>query len=367
MYSKRNIAFLNSVAPDVWGGVEKWMRNVSVGLGERGHRILVIGRPGSQFIRRVGEAGVRTLPLTLRSDFDPVTIARLIRIFRKERVELLCVNFNKELRLGGIAARMAGVRAVVCRKGLPLVRDNAKFRATYRHLVDRIIVPSESLKRELMAYPWLRADRMDVIPNGIALEPPNASRRTELRKQWGIEDDEIVVGSVGRLVPQKGYRVLLEAAPRILRQCPRAQFVLVGSGRERAELADLADELGISRRVHFAGATDRPEDAITAMDVFVLPSLFEPFGQVLLEAMVCAKPIVATRVGGIPEVVEHEHSALLVSPRDPEQLAQAILVLLTDRDRAMRLARSGRTRVETVFRLETMIDRVEACFEKSLG
>ena len=366
MYPRMNIAFLNSVAPNVWGGVEKWMRNVSVGLGKRGHRILVIGRPGSQFIRRVGEAGVRTLPLTMRSDFDPVTIARLTRIFRSERVELLCVNFNKELRLGGIAARIAGVRAVVCRKGLPLVRDNAKFRATYRHLVDRIIVPSESLKRELMAYPWLRADRMDVIPNGIALESPNASRRTELRKKWGIEDGEMVVGSVGRLVPQKGYRVLLEAAPRIMQQCPRTKFVLVGAGRERAQLADRAEALGISRRVHFAGATDRPMDAIAALDVFVLPSLFEPFGQVLLEAMVCVRPIVATRVGGIPEVVEHEQSALLAPPRDSERLAQAILVLLTDRDRAMRLARAGQTRVESLFRLETMIDRVEACFVKSL-
>ena len=363
---KMNIAFLNSVAPTVWGGVEKWMRNVSVRLGKRGHRILVIGRPGSQFLRRVGEAGVRTIPLTLRSDFDPVTIARLIRIFRKERVELLCVNFNKELRLGGIAGRIAGVRAVVCRKGLPLVRENAKFRATYRHLVDRIIVPSASLKRELMAYPWLPADRVDVIPNGIALEPPNASRRTELRRRWGIGDGEMVVGSVGRLVPQKGYRVLLDAAPRIMRQCPRAKFVLVGAGRQRAELEDRAEALGISRLVRFAGATDRPKDAIAALDVFVLPSLFEPFGQVLLEAMVCSRPIVATRVGGIPEVVEHEQSALLVPPCDSERLAQAILSLLTDRDRAMRLARAGRTRVETLFRLEPMIDRVAACFEKSL-
>ena len=366
MYSRMNIAFLNSVAPTVWGGVEKWMLNTSVGLGERGHRIAVIGRPGSLFLRRVEQVGIRTIPLTLRSDFDPATIARLIRIFRRERVDLLCVNFNKELRLGGIAARIAGVQAVVCRKGLPLVRDNAKFRATYRHLVDRIIVPSESLKRELIAYSWLSGDRMDVIPNGIALDRPAPSRRPEIRKRWDIADGEVVVGSVGRLVPQKGYRVLLEAAPRILQRRPGTKFVLVGAGRERAQLEDTTEELAIAHRVLFAGETDRPMDAIAAMDLFVLPSLFEPFGQVLLEAMVCSRPIVASNVGGIPEVVEHETSALLVSPRDPERLAQAILALLTDRDKAMRLARAGRTRVKTVFRLDTMIDRVEACFEEAV-
>jgi len=107
-------------------------------------------------------------------------------------------------------------------------------------------------------------------------------------------------------------------------------------------------------------------DAIAAMDVFVLPSLFEPFGQVLLEAMVCSRPIVATNVGGIPEVIEHEISGLLVPPHDSERLAQAILTLLTDHDRAMRLARAGCTRVEALFRLETMIDRVEACFEEAV-
>ena len=342
------------------------MWNTSVGLGERGHRTAVIGRPESLFLRRIEQAGIRTIPLALRSDFDPITIARLIRIFRKEPVDLLCVNLNKELRLGGIAARIAGVRAVVCRKGLPLVRDNAKFRATYRYLVDRIIVPSESLKRELIAYPWLSADRMDVIPNGIAFDPPAPSRRPEIRKRWGIADGELAVGSVGRLVSQKGYRVLLEAAPRILRRCPHTTFVLVGAGRERAHLEDRAEELAIAPRVLFAGETDRPMDAIAAMDLFVLPSLFEPFGQVLLEAMVCSRPIVASNVGGIPEVVEHETSALLVPPRDPENLAQAILTLLTDRDRAIRLARAGRTRAKTVFRLETMIDRVEACFEEAV-
>ncbi|MFH1006398.1 MAG: glycosyltransferase family 4 protein [Candidatus Latescibacterota bacterium] len=361
-----NIALINSVATDVWGGIEKWMRSVSVGLSAKGHRIMVIGRPGSEFLRRVGDAGVRTIPLAFRSDFDPVTIARLIRLFRRERVDLLCVNFNKDLRLGGIAARMAGVRAVVCRKGLPLVRNNAKFRAIYRHLVDRIIVPSESLKQELTAYPWLPGDGIDVIPNGIAPDPPNVSVRAELRKVWGIAEEEIVVGSVGRLVSQKGYRVLLDAVPGIVNQHPRCRFVLVGAGRERAFLEGRARDLGIASRVHFAGETDRPTEAISAMDLFVLPSLFEPFGQVLLEAMSLSKAIVATEVGGIPEVVEHGKSALLVPPENPECLAQAICSLLADPDRAATLARAGCARVETHFGLQPMIDRVEACFEKSI-
>ena len=208
---------------------------------------------------------------------------------------------------------------------------------------------------------------MDVIPNGIALDPPEPSRRPKIRRMWGIADGEVVVGSVGRLVPQKGYRVLLEAAPHLLQQCPRTKFILVGAGRERVQLEDRAKELGIAHGVHFVGETDRPMDAIAAMDVFVVSSLFEPFGQVLLEAMVCSRPIVASNVGGIPEVVEHEISGLLVPPRDPERLAQAILALLTDRDKAMRLVRAGRTRVKTLFGLDTMIDRVEVCFEEAMG
>lgn len=359
-----HIAFVNSVAPNVWGGVEQWMLNVSFHLAQRGHRTVVVGRSGSLFLQRIANRGVQARSVSFRSDIDPLTILHLARLFKRERTDLLCVNLNKELRVGGIAARLIGVRGMVCRKGLPMVRDTPIFRLTYRHWVDRIIVPSKNLKAELTAYPWLDPERIDVIPNGVEVPVPSGLR-SAIRTHWGIEQKTKVVGSVGRLVPQKGYQYVLKAAPSILHHHPDVRFVFVGDGRERANLEHLADRFNVRSKVLFAGDTDHPLSMMEAMDVFVLPSIFEPFGQVLIEAMACSRPIVASRVGGIPEVVEDGVTGLLVPPRDPKALVEGILRLLDDEALARAMGAAGRKHVEERFRLSQMIDDVERSFQQA--
>jgi glycosyltransferase involved in cell wall biosynthesis len=153
-----------------------------------------------------------------------------------------------------------------------------------------------------------------------------------------------VIGAVARLVPVKGLQYLIDAAPEILRRCPDARFLLVGDGEMRPALEAQADALSLSDRILFTGFREDIPALIAGMDVFVLPSINEGMGRVLVMAMALGKPIVATRVGGVAELLGDGEAGLLVPPRDPAALAEATTTLLRDATRASALAEAGRRR-----------------------
>lgn len=370
-----NIVFINSVSTQVWGGVEKWMRDISAKLEQRGHRCVVVGRPRSLFLKRIESTGIKVVPLRFRSDLDPFTVLFLARLFQRERTDIVCVNLNKELRLGGIAARIVHTPAVVNRKGLPMVHDNWRFRVTYRHLVDRIIVPSNSLKRELTAYNWLEARKIEVVPNGIEAEAISKVReskfedrklKSNIRDLLGFPFEKKIIGSVGRLVGQKGYSYLIEAIPMVRKVISDIVLVLIGDGPQRVQLEKRVEALGLTGSVLFLGEREDAADLIRGMDLFVLPSVFEPFGQVLLEAMVHSVPVVASKVGGIPEIIEDGVEGILVPPEDSVALSNAILHILSFSKIAAKMGMAGRMKVERQFQLQKTVDAVERIFYDTL-
>jgi glycosyltransferase involved in cell wall biosynthesis len=165
------------------------------------------------------------------------------------------------------------------------------------------------------------------------------------------------VGVVARLSPEKGQDTFLEAAAMVLREVHDVGFVIAGDAalgdRHYAErLVDLARRLGMVERTLFTGFTDRVPELMAGLDVLVVPSHAEPFGLVTVEAMASGTPVVATRTGGSPEIVEHEKTGLLVPPRDPAAIARAVLTLLRSPDRARALGETGRRRATDAFSIE---------------
>ncbi len=362
-----NILFLNSIREGVWGGGEKWMVAVAKGLKARRHRVVIAGRRGSRFLKGASTEGLKVYSLRIRGDFGPINIYRLALLMRKGKVQLLCVNFDKDLRLGGLGAKLAGVRALVVRKGLPLMRDKLRFKLSYRFLADKIVCPSNSIKRELGRYSWLDRNLIEVIPNGVDLDyfHPGDSQ-AEARVQFGLPSNGLVVGIVGRLTHQKGHKLFLQAAKLLAKSFPQVVFWVVGDGERKGELEDIAKELGIRERVIFSGYRTNLPLVYAALDILVLPSLFEGLPNVVLEAMACGKPVVATRVGGVPEAVEDGVSGLIVSPNNHSQLAQSIKKLLYDRLLRETLGKASRRRIERSFSSSLMVERVEKSFSSLL-
>ncbi len=344
------------------------MVEVSKGLQSCGHRVIIAGRRGSLFLQRASEEGLEVFPLRIKGDFGPINIGRLAKLMRRKGVHLLCANFDKDLRLGGLAARMAGVRAVVMRKGLPLMRDSLRFKLTYRLLVDRIICPSNSIKEELSQYRWLDGERIEVVHNGVDPDyfHPKYSQ-TEARNLFGLPAEGAVIGIVGRLTNQKGHRFFLQAAKLIAQSHPGVFFWVVGDGERREELEAMAAELGIGERVRFAGYRRDLPLVYAALDVLVLPSLFEGLPNVVLEAMACGRPVVATGVGGVPEVVVDGITGLIVSPNNYRELARSVKKLLDNESWRETMGERGRRRVEGCFSTSLMVRRVEGLFQGLVG
>jgi glycosyltransferase involved in cell wall biosynthesis len=210
----------------------------------------------------------------------------------------------------------------------------------------------------------MSAERVEVIFNAAELSPPRPGARAELRRELGLEPEGEVIGTLGRLEPQKGVEHLLRAMVRVLDARPAARLVIVGDGPLRAELEALAARLGIARAVRFAGwRTDVPE-VLSALDLFCLASLWESFGIVLAEAMLASLPIVATRVDGIPEVVCDGETGFLVAPGSDAELAERILALLADAPLRRALGEAGRARALERFSVRRMVAEYEGFFRR---
>lgn len=287
-------------------------------------------------------------------------LAALVRFLRDRDIDIVHTHKHKDTVLGALAAKLVGVARVV--RTVHGLREPlrgwqwAKYRvyeALERAILwcfaDRIISVSWRLAERLRrsGYRW---SAITQVHNGLDLRRVMPTRtRDEVRRELGIASDTLLIGTVGRLSAVKGHRHLLHAARLVLQAKPATRFVIVGGGPLRDELALRAMELGIHRQCLFVGPRNDVYDLIAAFDIFVLPSLDEGMPLALLEAMALAKPVVATRVGGIPEIISHRETGLLVPPRDAAALANACLHLAGDREMAQMLGAHARQAIEAEF------------------
>jgi glycosyltransferase involved in cell wall biosynthesis len=274
----------------------------------------------------------------------------------------------KENVIGSLAARTGGIGHIVrTYHGMPEPFEglkNVKYKfyilldyLVSKLLVKRIITVSFEIKKKL-------SQRLDVkkitsIPNCVNLDSLEIEKLPQrVREILGVDDDCRIIGSAGRLVPIKGYQIFLKAAQLIKQKEPKVKFLIVGEGPEKSNLEKLAEELGISENFLFPGYREDILDIINTMDIFVLTSFHEGIPMVILEAMGLEKPIVAAKVGGIPEVVTDQVSGTLVKPNDPEDLAEKSLYLLHNREVREKMGSEAKRRIEESFTAEKMAQKV---------
>jgi glycosyltransferase involved in cell wall biosynthesis len=233
---------------------------------------------------------------------------------------------------------------------------------------DLIIAISDHIARFTVSRGVRHPSRVRRVYHGV--EPP-LTRALErqgqlIRQELGVRPDDFLVGNVGRLALQKGQRHLIGAMPLLLERVPRAHAVIAGGGDLEEYLRDLVSEVGVAERVHVLGPRKDVPALMHAMDVFAMPSIWEGFGLVLLEAMAAGRPIVASRVATIPEVVLDGETGLLVPAGDPLALADALARLAADPDLASQFGEAGRERVRRQFSIEKMVGDTELLYRELL-
>ena len=357
----RRLRVCHVVSADLWAGAEVQVATAASYLaGHPGVELTAVLLNEGSLARELRRLGVPVTVMDERRHNALSLLISLTRWLRSHPVEIVHTHRYKETVLGALAAKLAGVPALIRTvhgqsepmRGWPRAKlrtYEALDRWTLRCFADRIIAVSRRMADSLRESGYARGT---VVPihNGVDLRKVRPARpRSHVRRELGVDPAAPLFGTVGRLVPVKGHAHFLRAARLILQSEPGARFLIVGDGPLSSELAVSARHLGIDHACAFVGARTDVYDLVAAMDGFVLPSLDEGIPMALLEAMALGVPVVAAAVGGIPEVVAHRATGLLVDARDEAAVAEACLELTRDRDSARTRAARARRAVERDF------------------
>jgi glycosyltransferase involved in cell wall biosynthesis len=358
-------------------GSEKHLLTLLTGLDKAKYQVTLVllverDKPLDDYVQRFEERGIQVKRVLIRGDIDPLLVWRLYRLLREGNHDLVHTHLIHADLYGTLAAKLAGAPIIVSTKH----NDNAFRRHPFYALLDRlaskfadkIIVISDHLKRFFVEIERLDPRKMTRIYYGLDAgwvegQSSKTARPISIQEELGIPPDTPLAGIIARLNPQKGHTYLVTAFAKVVDSLPEARLLIVGDGNLREDLERQTKELRITRRVTFTGWRDDIPRIMAALNLLILPSLWEGFGLVLLEAMVMGKPIVASRVSAIPEIVVDGVTGLLVPPRDPEAMAKAIIALLQDKEQAEAMGLTGRERVERSFSVEMMVQQAEALYE----
>lgn len=349
-----NILFVNSIGRNKFGGGEKWMVTAAKSLADRGHNVTLASKKNSRLLHYATQKGVKTMVMEIRSDFSPLKTLKVARYLKANHIDVLICNLNKDIRVAGLAARIAGNTAVLARHGMLLCSRKWKHRISLTRLCDGIITNSNTIKQTYAAYGWFPPEFVDVIYNGIVI--PEQVRPVDFAARF---PGKTIIYSAGRLSAQKGFTYLIDAAAILGKARNDLVFVVSGEGKLEHELKTRVSSLGLEKSFIFEGFTQDIFPYLKGCDLFVLASLFEGMPNVVMEAMAVEKPVVATDVNGARELMREGITGLIVPPADPDALAAAIASIIDDRSKLEQFGKDAKKRVAEEFTIQKMADRLE--------
>ena len=350
------------------GGAQESYSGLLLRLDRSAYEVRALSLSRGSAVQRLRRLGLEVE--VIEQPDDETAASELAAYLRREEIDLLHAHMYRAEVVGARAAMEAGTPVVMATVHSSRVRSPMDIAtlAALTPVMDRLIVPSASIAAKVRVE-GRGAAQFTIIPNGVDLArfdlPVTACA---LRREFGIPGGAPLLGVVARLEPEKGHRYLVEAMPAILRGAPETWLVMVGEGSLETELQARAAALPrpASERIIFTGRREEVAAITGEIDVAVLPSLREAQGISILEAMARRRPVVASAVGGIPEVLTDGVDGLLVPPADPAALAEACIRLACSPSLRRQLGEAGRATVEARFSLDAMVRRVEEVYDEEL-
>jgi len=351
------------------GGSETLARRLALGLAHRHYACSVYAVHGDGPLADLLRAdGIPCRAFSRNGKWDHRPLVQLVRHFRANGTKVVHTHHLGQLLYGGLAGRLAGCCIVHTeheyytlrtRRAQQLLRVLARF-------ADRVTAVAEPVRSFLEGTVGLPASKLITIQNGVEVCRYESAVPHD-RNQWTVKNSDVVIGSVGRLSPEKGHAVLLRAFRKVIARHPVARLALVGEGEERERLQHMADELDIARFVRFLGLRADVPEVLATCDFFALPSIQEGFPMVILEALAAGKAVVASEVGAISDVIRHGATGLLVPPGDADALADALCFLIEDQEARRRLGQNGRELVRGAYDFERTVGQYDDLYQRVLG
>ena len=352
-----------------WRGGQNQVLLTVNGLREIGHRAALVAHPDGELRRRAAE-GLELIPLAPRSEMDLSAAWRLARVVKRLQPDIVHAHDAHGVAMASLALSLLAASArlpalVVSRRVDFHLRGNSFSRWKHRQ-VDCFIAASEAIRLMLVA-DGVSPDRTVTVHEGIDVDHVRAVPPVDVHTALWLPHHAPIVGNVAALVPHKGQRHLIEAAHLVVRQMPDVRFVILGEGELRDALERQVREHHLEKHVLLPGFRADVLGCMKSFDLFVMSSVTEGLGTALLDAMACARPIVATRAGGIPEVVEDGVTGTLVPPRDHTAMARAVVALLQDEAMRRQMGEAGLARVNARFTVERMVAGTVAVYARVAG
>jgi L-malate glycosyltransferase len=351
-----------------WRGGQNQVLLTVNGLRSMGHRAALVAHPAGELRQRAAE-GLELIPLAPRAEMDLTAAWRLSRLLKRLTPDVIHAHDPHGLAMASLALSLgSGVStgtppALIASRRVDFHLKGNSFSRWKHRQVDCFIAASEAIRQMLIA-DAVPADRIVTVHEGIDVEHVLAAPRVDVHEAFWLPHHAPVVGNVAALVPHKGQRYLVDAAHLVVQQMPDARFVILGDGELREHLEKQVREHHLEKHVLLPGFRMDVLGCIKGFDLFAMSSVTEGLGTSLLDAMACSRPIVATRAGGIPEIVEDGINGLLVPPRDARALADAILRALGDDDMRARIGAAGYARVTERFTVERMVAGTAAVYQR---
>jgi len=352
-----------------WRGGQNQVLMTVNGLRAIGHRAALVAHPDGELRRRAAE-GLELVPIASRTEMDLTAAWRLLRVVRRLAPDVIHAHDAHGVAMAALALSLgtgarAGVRepALVAARRVDFhLRGNSLSRWKHRQ-VDCYIAASEAIRQMLLA-DGVPEDRTVTVHEGIDVEHVQTAPPVNLHEALWLPHQAPVVGNVAALVPHKGQRHLIEAARLVVRDIPDVRFVILGEGELREQLERQIREYHLEKHVLLPGFRIDVLGCIKGFDLFAMSSVTEGLGTSLLDAMACSRAIVATRAGGIPEVVEDGVTGILTAPRDHAAMAHAIVRLLGDAQARERMGAAGLARVQEHFTVDRMVAQTAAVYSR---
>jgi glycosyltransferase involved in cell wall biosynthesis len=349
-----------------WRGGQNQVLQLVTGLEALGHPAVLVAHDDGELKRRAGE-GLRFVGITPRSEFDVRAAWQLSYVLADVQPDVVHAHDPMAVSLTAMALRMkTGLsrtpRVVASRRVDFHLKRHAFSRWKYSH-VDVFIAASNTIA-QILIDDGVAAERIVTVHDGVNVGYIDKQPAVDVHAAFWLPKGVPVVGNVAALAPHKGQKHLVAAAARLVRDLPDTRVVIIGDGELREPLERQVRDLGLERHVLIAGFRGDVIGLMKTFDLFVMSSVTEGLGSAILEAMACSRAVVATRAGGIPEVVVPGETGLLVAPHDEPALAAAIVELLRDPARRAEMGAAGRTRVVEQFSIDKMVQATLAVYER---
>jgi len=350
---------LHTEASTGWGGQEIRILREAKGMRERGHSIVFAVAFGARLGARAKEEGFQVYNVDFSWKSLAASLVKLVRVIRKEKIDIINTHSSLDAWIGGIAGKLAGIKLIRTRHLSTPSKPGLNSRILYHHLSNFTVTTCESVAEKIRSQARIGSSRCRSIPTGVELNDPEPSN---FREEWGISPDEIVIGTACILRSWKGISDLLKAA-NLLKDYPSLTWLVVGSGPSEERFKQECRELKLEDRVIFTGFLPDPLPAIGAMDIFTLLSTGnEGVSQASLQAAFLKKPLITTHTGGLPEVCLPGKTGYLTSS-SPEEIASAFKKLIDSPEKRELYGQNAHILAKELFSFDKTLNEMEKVYE----